>query len=137
MSDSNFFALKGKISRFCESCTIFDAYFLHPRKQKKIHKSYMGEPISNPISRNANIERIFMGLSEFDAEDVIDLSSPYKRTAERSSAAKKPHIKMRKPVEFFRRVSTFCSVFGILTKFELSFAWGFCSARIAKKRSDP
>jgi hypothetical protein len=53
----------------------------------------MGEPISNPFSRNANIERVSMGLSEFDAEDVIDLSSPYKRTAERSSAAKKPHKK--------------------------------------------
>jgi hypothetical protein len=51
----------------------------------------MGEPISNPISRNANIERVSMVLSEFDAEDVIDLSSPYKRTAERSSASKKPH----------------------------------------------
>ena len=29
--------------------------------------------------------------SHFDAEDVIGLSSPYKGTAERSSAAKKPH----------------------------------------------
>jgi hypothetical protein len=60
----------------------------------------MGEPISNPFSRNANIERVSMGLSEFDAEDVIDLSSPYKRTAERSSAAKKPHIKWRNPSIF-------------------------------------
>ena len=31
------------------------------------------------------------GLPQFDAEGVIDLSSPYKGTAERSSAAKKPH----------------------------------------------
>ena len=35
-----------------------------------------------------------------DVEDVIDLSSPYKGTAERSSAAKKPHIKLEKPVVF-------------------------------------
>ena len=38
---------------------------------------------------------------QFDAEDVFDLSSPYKGTAERSSAAKKPHMKMEKPVDFF------------------------------------
>ena len=36
-----------------------------------------------------------MGLSQFDAEDVIDLSSPYKGTAERSIATKKPHKKGR------------------------------------------
>ena len=30
---------------------------------------------------------------EFDAEGVIDQSSPYKGTAERSSATKKPHKK--------------------------------------------
>jgi len=33
------------------------------------------------------------GLSQFDAEGVIGLSSPYRRTAERSSATKKPHKK--------------------------------------------
>jgi hypothetical protein len=32
------------------------------------------------------------GRDKFDAEDVIDQSSPYKGTAERSSAAKKPHM---------------------------------------------
>ena len=40
-----------------------------------------------------------LGRAKFDAEDVIDHSSPYKRTAERSSAAKKPH-KTKKPVVF-------------------------------------
>ena len=80
------------------------------------------------------------GRCRFDAEDVIDLSSPYKGTAERSSASKKPHIKMEKPDEFVRRVSSFWGVFKILTEFELSFGCGFCSARIEevhKKRSDP
>ena len=53
----------------------------------------MRELISNPTSRNANIKSVSLGLSEFDAEDVIGLSSPYRRTAERSSASKKPHKK--------------------------------------------
>ena len=70
---------------------------------------------------------------QFDAEDVIDQSSPYKRTAEGSSAAKKPHIKIGKPVEFFRRVSTLYSALKVLTEFELPFECGFCSAQIAKK----
>ena len=48
-----------------------------------------------------------VGLPEFDAEDVIGLSSPYRRTAERSSAAKKPHIKNGETRRSFRRVSTF------------------------------
>ncbi len=34
------------------------------------------------------------GAAKFDAEGGIDHSSPYKGTAERSSATKKPHIKM-------------------------------------------
>ena len=42
---------------------------------------------------------------EFDAEGVIDQSSPYKGTAERSSATKKPHKKMKKSVPW--RISTF------------------------------
>jgi len=44
------------------------------------------------------------GRAEFDAEDVIDRSSPYKRTAEGSSAAKKPHNGETR--RFSRRVST-------------------------------
>ena len=52
------------------------------------------------------------GRTEFDAEDVIDRPPPYKRTAERSSAAKKPH-KSEETRRFFRRVSTFYSVLGI------------------------
>ena len=51
-----------------------------------------------------------LGRAKFDAEDVIDHSSPYKRTAERSSAAKKPHIKMEKPVDFFDGFQPFISV---------------------------
>jgi hypothetical protein len=70
---------------------------------------------------------------QFDAEAVIDQSSPYKGTAEGSSTAKKPHIKMRKPVELFRRVSTLHTMLKVSTESELSFACGFCSARIAKK----
>ncbi|MBR5120649.1 MAG: hypothetical protein IKV02_06590, partial [Clostridia bacterium] len=41
------------------------------------------------------------GLSQFDAEGVIGLSSPYKGTAERSSATKKPHKKRRNPSSLF------------------------------------
>ena len=55
---------------------------------------------------------------QFDAEDVVDQTSPYKGTAERSSAAKKPHKKMGKPDEFFRRVSTPCGIFKVLTEFK-------------------
>jgi hypothetical protein len=40
------------------------------------------------------------GLSNLDAEGVIGLSSPYKGTAERSSATKKPHKKGRNPPIF-------------------------------------
>ena len=40
------------------------------------------------------------GLSQFDAEGGKGLSSPYKSTAERSSATKKPD-KTKKSVEFF------------------------------------
>ena len=49
---------------------------------------------------SARISKV-LGRTKFDAEEAIDLSSPYKGTAERSSAAKKPHIKMKKPVDFF------------------------------------
>ena len=69
------------------------------------------------------------GLMGFDAEGVIGLSSPYKGTAERSSASKKPHIKNEETRRFSRRVSTFCCVFKISTEFELPFGCGFCSAQ--------
>ena len=71
-----------------------------------------------------------VGLLEFDAEDVIGLSSPYRRTAERSSAAKKPHIKNGETRRFPRRVSSYKSVFEIELKFELPLGCGFCSAQI-------
>jgi len=46
------------------------------------------------------------GLSHLAAEAVLCRSSPYKGTAERQSAAKKPH-KERKSAVFCRRISTF------------------------------
>ena len=33
LNDSIFFALKGKFSRFCESCTILGVYFLHTKSR--------------------------------------------------------------------------------------------------------
>ena len=46
-------------------------------------------------------------LSKLDAEGVIGLSSPYKGTAERSSATKDPHIKMEKPTDFLGGLQPF------------------------------
>ena len=62
-----------------------------------------------------------LGQAQVDAEGVIDQSSPYKGTAEGSSAAKKPHIINAETRRFSRRVSTFLGVFKILTKLELIF----------------
>ena len=84
--------------------------FYTQQGRKKISETLKGEPIFNPDSRKSNIERASMGLSEFDAEGVIDQSSPYKRTAERSSAAKKPRINNEETRRFSRRVSTYMSV---------------------------
>ena len=64
------------------------------------------------------------GLSQFDAEGVIGLSSPYKCTAERSSATKKPHKN-----EEIRRIflGGFQHFYQIATKLNeiwvVSFAW--------------
>ena len=55
LNDSNFFALKGKFSRFCESCTILDVYFLHTKSRLAFWKSRIKYPNSNLVSRKANI----------------------------------------------------------------------------------
>ena len=66
------------------------------------------------------------GQSRFDAEDVIDQSSPYKRTAERSSAANKPH-KMEKTVSNgFHPQKNICSVWRSVLK------WRGFQLRISK-----
>ena len=72
-----------------------------------------------------------IGLAQFDAEDVIDHSSPYKGTAERSSATKKPHIENGETHRIcFGGFQPFIGLFKILLEFELFFECGFCSAQI-------
>ena len=65
------------------------------------------------------------GHAQFDAEGVIDHSSPYKGTAERSSATKKPHIKMEKPVGFSDGFPPIVSLFEALFEFELPLGVAF------------
>ena len=50
---------------------------------------------------------------QFDAEDAIGLSSPYKGTAERSSAAKKPHKNGRNPPNFFGGFQPYIGLFQV------------------------
>jgi len=53
------------------------------------------------------------GRCRFDAEGVIEQSSPYKGTAERSSAPKKPHKKKKsaKSLADFNLKDNLCSKF--------------------------
>ena len=70
-----------------------------------------------------------MGLSQFDAEGVIGLSSPYKGTAERGRARLKSHIKTKKSVEFFLDGFQHSQqIAKNLLEFGLPYLRGFCSA---------
>ena len=60
-------------------------------------------------------------LSKLDAEGVIGLSPPYKGTAERSNATKKPHIKMEKPTDFLGGLQPVI----VLIAFELTLSVAF------------
>ena len=75
-----------------------------------------------------------LGRAKFDEEVVFDLSSPYTRTAERSSAAKKPHKKWKKPTEFFRWVSTFYLCVSSLMKLELPSGVAFALRKFRRPK---
>ena len=68
------------------------------------------------------------GLSQFDAEGVIDLSSPYEGTAERSSSSKKPHKNEEIRRVFLGGFQYLQQIAKSLLIFGLSYSRGFCSA---------
>ena len=91
-------------------------------------KFFMREQLRKRTPTQQKLQNKQHGLSQLDAEGVIDLSSPYRGTAERSSATKKPH----KNGEIRReKLGGFQLFIGICLKFNLFegiYASGFCSA---------